>query len=636
MITALSLFFLQPLQGQKLALQTDPVKVVAGEQLNLTFDASRTPLKNAKSIKMDVFYFGSSVDAPENLLPTATLSMKAVGDLWEAVVTVPPKAEFLAVLPYSHDHYDNNHGEGYYYKLHNPQGVLLPGSELGYACYLADWGPEKLFIRNNLSLAADLFDRLFTSKPELRQLFRSQELSSLCHVSEGAHLDRARELVKNFEEIENLQLSEVLTLLRLAMKTQQRQMAERLLTFGSNTFSNSTLALSVSLDRVKAANDVEQALSEADDLLKQFGREDYDAFTRSEAVVMVLKKAVSEERVGELIQLYSHFVDTGDLGVDELVGVVLGFARGQNSREVYDFVLVAIDRAIEAGVGHYKNDKAVEAWRFENLETFYEEMFFLKGRILLERGEAAAANPWFDRYAVLSDWKNTNYFDQSVFILRNFVANDRQAEAQEFCEYIYRNNWQYDKFEAEVKTFYIGKNGSEDGWKQYLKTLKLVSKAGKFEQFKEKLTHRPAPDFELQDLSGKKIRLSSLKGKIVVLDFWATWCGPCVASFPAMQQAVEDYGADRDDVVFLFINTDETGPQHRKQGKVASFIKKRGYTFTVLIDLKNEVSRSFNIQEYPTKIIIDKNGAVRLESSGASFTPEEVVDEINMAISLFE
>src|ERR1700748_85368 len=69
--------------------------------------------------------------------------------------------------------------------------------------------------------------------------------------------------------------------------------------------------------------------------------------------------------------------------------------------------------------------------------------------------------------------------------------------------------------------------------------------------------NQSAPDFKLKDIDGKEISLASLNGKIVIVDFWATWCGPCKASFPGMQLAVNNFKNDKD-VVFLFIDTRQT------------------------------------------------------------------------------
>src|SRR5690606_33116436 len=80
----------------------------------------------------------------------------------------------------------------------------------------------------------------------------------------------------------------------------------------------------------------------------------------------------------------------------------------------------------------------------------------------------------------------------------------------------------------------------------------------------ERLVSYEAPDFQLRNLEGDMVSLKDLRGKVVFLDFWATWCGPCLASFPAMQQVVNTY-KNREDVVFLFVNTLEREEDQQEQ-----------------------------------------------------------------------
>jgi thiol-disulfide isomerase/thioredoxin len=79
----------------------------------------------------------------------------------------------------------------------------------------------------------------------------------------------------------------------------------------------------------------------------------------------------------------------------------------------------------------------------------------------------------------------------------------------------------------------------------------------------KELISQPAPAFSLVDLEGNKVSLAELKGKVVILDFWATWCAPCKKSFPAMQKALDKYKADPN-VRFLFIDTWERIPEPKK------------------------------------------------------------------------
>lgn len=146
----------------------------------------------------------------------------------------------------------------------------------------------------------------------------------------------------------------------------------------------------------------------------------------------------------------------------------------------------------------------------------------------------------------------------------------------------------------------------------------------------------PAPNFTLLDLEGNKVSLEDYKGKVVVLDFWATWCAPCIKSFPAMQLAVDRYKEDPD-VQFLFINTWEQ--KDNPTPMVQQFMDKRGFNFLVLVDKKdaeskvNPVVESYGVMGIPAKFIIDGDGNIRHRLTG--FTGgdnEEQVKELSLLI----
>ena len=130
---------------------------------------------------------------------------------------------------------------------------------------------------------------------------------------------------------------------------------------------------------------------------------------------------------------------------------------------------------------------------------------------------------------------------------------------------------------------------------------------------KGQMTNSPAPEFSLYDTKGKLVTLQSLKGKVIVLDFWATWCTPCLASFPAMQRVVTKYKADKD-VVFLFVNTLERNKD--VQSWIAGFKKEHPYSFRILLDKENRVNAAYDVAGLPAKVIIDKSGIIRFTSMG--------------------
>ena len=112
-----------------------------------------------------------------------------------------------------------------------------------------------------------------------------------------------------------------------------------------------------------------------------------------------------------------------------------------------------------------------------------------------------------------------------------------------------------------------------------------------------------APDFQLEDTKGNKVSLSDLRGKIVLVNFWATWCPPCIEEMPSMERLNEVIAGD--DFVMLAINTEENG-----RSVVPAFLEKTPYTFPILYDDKGVVQKSYGVFKFPESFIIRKDGTV--------------------------
>lgn len=138
-----------------------------------------------------------------------------------------------------------------------------------------------------------------------------------------------------------------------------------------------------------------------------------------------------------------------------------------------------------------------------------------------------------------------------------------------------------------------------------------------------------APGFRLRNMKGEFVSLEDMRGKIVVLDFWATWCGPCIVSFPGMQTALNKYENDPD-VAFLFIDTWQSEENYEEL--VTNFIEENKYTFHVLYDEMKDRPKAtvtaYEVQGIPTKIFIDKDGFIRFRSVGGSPDIEMVMTEV--------
>jgi peroxiredoxin len=115
---------------------------------------------------------------------------------------------------------------------------------------------------------------------------------------------------------------------------------------------------------------------------------------------------------------------------------------------------------------------------------------------------------------------------------------------------------------------------------------------------------RTAPDFQLQDLDGQAVSLSGLLGKPVMVNFWATWCGPCRQEMPFIQEVYNDPEWAEAGLVILAVNIGQS-PE-----VVREFMDDNGLTFTVLLDTKSEVAEMYNVSGIPTTYFVDKNGII--------------------------
>ncbi len=114
----------------------------------------------------------------------------------------------------------------------------------------------------------------------------------------------------------------------------------------------------------------------------------------------------------------------------------------------------------------------------------------------------------------------------------------------------------------------------------------------------------PAPDFELKTLNGDMLRLADFKGQPVLVNFWATWCGPCRAEFPDFQRAYAD-NADR----LVIIGVNNTAADQVEL--VGDFVAEMGATFPIVLDETGDVVKSYRVFGLPTTIFIDRDGIIK-------------------------
>jgi thiol-disulfide isomerase/thioredoxin len=181
---------------------------------------------------------------------------------------------------------------------------------------------------------------------------------------------------------------------------------------------------------------------------------------------------------------------------------------------------------------------------------------------------------------------------------------------------------------AQLKTIYEGEKNTIP-FDTYLASLEHQMPETSHQGIS--LINETAQPLKLTNLSGEPVDLAALKGKIVVLDFWATWCKPCIQSFPAMQQVMKQFP----NVAFLYIATFEKGDALQN---VSKFAKENAYRFQYLLDQKNNRDESFKaftdfkVSGIPYKIVLDQKGNIRFRASGFNGNDDDLIRELSEVI----
>jgi len=135
-----------------------------------------------------------------------------------------------------------------------------------------------------------------------------------------------------------------------------------------------------------------------------------------------------------------------------------------------------------------------------------------------------------------------------------------------------------------------------------------------------------APDFQIENLQGNTVSLRSLRGRPVMLNFWATWCPPCRGEMPLIQQIYEEWTGKPPSVVVLTIDIGES------KSTVEEYLRSENLNLPVLLDINRDVAEMYRITGIPTTYFIDAEGTIREIKVGAFWNKEQIEDYLHNII----
>jgi thiol-disulfide isomerase/thioredoxin len=619
MFLALTLSFAVSLAQSGNLFFVSPEKPKAGETITIIYNPSLAEFQNSKSISMLVHFYSKQVDE------TNEYDLKKESKGWTTNFKTSDSTYGVLIHFSDGEIYDNNENKCFPIYMYSTDGKPIAGAKAGLARGYINW-IQAFEIEPDADLALKLFTEEFKIFPALKKDFFMDYYRAFSKIDK----EKAAEMVKTEIPIMEKSLTQseddliiLMNLHRINKDMDKFQKTQALYLEkypqGKMSEQNKFSEYYNSKDPVKKA-----------ELAKKFKEE----FPNSQYLSTLKMNDLNELiKAGKYDETYSALIN--DPKASSALYNTLAwdmYEKGSNLQLAKEIAAQGVelsraetDKSDIKKPGYYSQKK----WE-EIRKTSAYAMIDTYGAILLKLGENREALILLEEAATLDKGRSADVNERYSQAL---VANQKYDKAKEVIEKSYASGQSTLVMKDLLKESYLKLGKSEADFENGFEAISKSASEKRVKELEKEMINIPAPKFVLEDFNGNKVSLEDLNGKVVIIDFWATWCGPCKASFPGMQRAVNKYANDPN-VQFLFVNSWERVEDKKKSA--SDFISQNKYTFKVLMDNDDKVITSFKVDGIPTKFIIDQKGSIRFKSVGFSGSDDKLVDEISSMINMLK
>lgn len=601
------------------AVSFEPSRPQAGRPVVIVYDPAGTPLAQATDVEMIAYAYTKK-------MPTATqVTMARKEATWTVVYTPEAKSRGVVLKFQSGDIVDSNRQKGYVLPLHDGRGDLLAGHWAGLAEAYNSWGDYCAGMSRDQDLAGLYFEKEFAAHPEMKREYLSPYLSVVARQKKN----EAAQLI--LAELDSLAAKPDLTkddldaLIYWYNRQKKPDLARPLVLKLLALDPLGEFAQSQRFEELNQAQDPAKKIELAQNFEKDFPGSSLIPQLHYSVIAMF-------QAQGDWPRAKAYLEKNASAADSRLYNRLAG-QLAQKPETIRDGEALAL-RAVELARQEITSSKEPKPsfqtereWK-DQLDGSLGECLDTLGVILLKANRQEEALKTLAE--AVARTKNASPEVNEHYARAMIISGATRAVLEKIPAFISQGH-STAVMKAILKEAYIKEKSNDSGWTDYLARLENAAREKLRAELSRRILDLPAPAFTLNDLEGGLLSLADFKGKTVILDFWAAWCGPCRASFPGMKSIVEKY---RDDpqVKALFINSWERAEDKKKNA--ADFISANSYPFQVLLDSNDTVIDAYKVDGIPTKFVIDKNGRIRFKSVGYSGSADKLVAEISLMIEM--
>lgn len=625
----LAAFFVSAQDYKNLAFPNP--KPIPGSTIQFEYITSGTELGESKDFDAVAYIYDGQLRAQD-------VKLTSKGDKWKGEVTTNDTTKAVFLVFKKDRLMDNNREQGYSLMMFTKKGEPVKGAYAAVADVSGGMGPFLMRLKVEPAKNLELYDKEFGLFPDLKEKMIVSYAALLARVDKATAKEKIQPYVDKLDAKKKTE-TEYQTVMWVYQRVGDKAAADKLKTEITEKFPKGE---QVRMDKVTAFNG-QADLVKKEELLNAYITE-YPAKTENEKrsignMYGAMASAAATKKDWDMFKKYEAMVTNKEnlagtynniawgLSGESIAGEAKDLAKAKElSGKSLAYLKESMDNP--SNKPPFYTDKEYK----NNLKFSYGMYGDTYALILWKSGEKEAAYKQQEEAI-----KNMNMGDAEAnerFIVFKSELKGAAAVKDDIVGYI-KDGKSSPKLKEILKESYIKEGHTEAEFTNYVDGLMAEYRVKLRADLMKKMINQAAPQFALKDLSGNTVSLNDLKGKVVVVDFWATWCGPCKASFPGMQIALNKYKNDPD-VKFVFVDTWESKKPEEMLKNADEFITKNKYGFQVLLDTDDKTVANFGVEGIPTKFVIDGQSMIRFKSVGFDGSADKLVDEISIMVDVLK